>query len=512
MRVRPAALGMIAAAGSLLGAAVLSGGGSTDGSLPWIGAGALLVVVLLGTGGLVGLWPMPKLSSEGAAAVAFLTLLVAWTGLSILWSFAPDLSWGYLNRGITYLTLLAVGIFLGALVRRAPTVLAALIALAVAAALVWALAGKIDPSLFEDGARRARLRDPVGIWNLLAGLLAFGVPLTLWLAGRRFPVLVRALAVGFLFLLVPALALTLSRSGILAAILAGLLWLALARDRLDTLVALAISVPAGIGLAGWALDRPGLVDEGQSFAQRAADGRQFGIYLALGFAAAVIIAGTLALLERAWPPTAERRRQLTLAAVGVAVLVVVLLAIAFVVRVGDPAGWIDTKLEELTSEELVTNEASRLSSVSLNNRLDWWEEAIDAFRGEPVLEPHNLPLQFLAETGVIGGVLLVAAALFALLAAGRAVRRLDEADRLAGLALFVILVVYLAHSVVEVDWDFIAVSAPAFLGLGVLLGSGPSQTLEYRRAGWVVPTLAVALLAAASLVVPAVAERQVTRS
>lgn len=226
----------------------------------------------------------------------------------------------------------------------------------------------------------------------------------------------------------------------------------------------------------------------------------------------MIIAGTLALLERAWPPTAERRRQLTLAAVGVAVLVVVLLAIAFVVRVGDPAGWIDTKLEELTSEELVTNEASRLSSVSLNNRLDWWEEAIDAFRGEPVLEPHNLPLQFLAETGVIGGVLLVAAALFALLAAGRAVRRLDEADRLAGLALFVILVVYLAHSVVEVDWDFIAVSAPAFLGLGVLLGSWPSQTLEYRRAGWVVPTLAVALLAAASLVVPAVAERQVTRS
>ena len=174
------------------------------------------MVVLLGTGGLVGLWPMPKLSSEGAAAVAFLTLLVAWTGLSILWSFAPDLSWGYLNRGITYLTLLAVGIFLGALVRRAPTVLAALIALAVAAALVWALAGKIDPSLFEDGARRARLRDPVGIWNLLAGLLAFGVPLTVWLAGRRFPVLVRALAVGFLFLLVPALALTLSRSGILA--------------------------------------------------------------------------------------------------------------------------------------------------------------------------------------------------------------------------------------------------------------------------------------------------------
>ena len=51
----------------------------------------------------------------------------------------------------------------------------------VAAALAWALLGVAVPSLFEDGDRIARLREPVGYWNALALLADGGLALGLWL-------------------------------------------------------------------------------------------------------------------------------------------------------------------------------------------------------------------------------------------------------------------------------------------------------------------------------------------
>ena len=51
--------------------------------------------------------------------------------------------------------------------------------------LAWALLGKVVPSLFTDGARVARLRNPVGYWNSLALVAATAVPFGLWAAGSR---------------------------------------------------------------------------------------------------------------------------------------------------------------------------------------------------------------------------------------------------------------------------------------------------------------------------------------
>src|SRR5436190_1700696 len=77
------------------------------------------------------------------------------------------------------------------------------------------------------------------------------------------------------------------------------------------------------------------------------------------------------------------------------------------------------------------------------------------------LEPHDLPIQFLSETGAVGLVLF----LVAMLALARGARRPTDPELALGLA----LPAYLLHGLVDIDWDFAAVSAPVFLVAGSLV-------------------------------------------
>jgi hypothetical protein len=74
------------------------------------------------------------------------------------------------------------------------------------------------------------------------------------------------------------------------------------------------------------------------------------------------------------------------------------------------------------------------------------------------IEPHNLPVQVLAELGLVGFVLLVLACV--VLLRGSLRRSGHE------LALALLLPAFLVHSLVDVDWDFVAVAAPAFVAAG----------------------------------------------
>src|SRR2546427_195826 len=79
----------------------------------------------------------------------------------------------------------------------------------------WAVLGKVFPSLFPDGARVARLRNPVGYWNALALVCALALPVGLWIATRRsWRRDLRAAGVVLLYLASIALVLTFSRAGI----------------------------------------------------------------------------------------------------------------------------------------------------------------------------------------------------------------------------------------------------------------------------------------------------------
>ncbi len=522
-----------AAAGCLLGASVLAGGGAGDGSIVWIGGGALCLVAVLTGLALAGVVPLPRLSRLGLASLALLLGLVGWIGVSVAWSFAPDLTWSYFNRGLAYAGLLGVGLFFGLLVPRAPTIFAGALTLLVAAVAVWALAGKIDPSLFEDGFRRARLREPIGLWNGLGLALVFGVPLTLWLTSRgRLPV-IRALAAGLLFLLVPALLMTLSRAGIVAAALVAVAWLVLAPPRLETLIALAVAVPIGLGVGAWAINQPGIAEERQELAVRAADGRQLGFVLLGGFLFVVGVAYALARLERWRPPSEEWRRQATSTIGWAAALIAIVAIVVGIARVGDPIDYVGERFREFSNPELLSNEAERLTSTSSNARWRWWQEAAESFQDHPVAgtgagsfpvvhriyrddaltvrQPHNIALQFLGELGIIGFALAVGAAITGLVAASRAVACLPDAERRAALAILLVLCVYAVHAFVEVDWDFIALTGPVFLGLGLLLGRGPMWWPEARPLAALVPVVLLALCLI-SLILPPLADRNLDRS
>lgn len=524
----------------VLALAVLAGGGSSYDNLFPIGTAAIALALAGAFAVLAGLLPRPDVGVAGLVCFGALVALCVWTGVSISWSIAPDLSWEALNRSLVYLAFLGLGALAGAATRRPAATVAGGVGIVVAAALVWALLAKVFPGLDEDGGRIARLRAPVDFWNALAIVLVLGLPIALWLASDRTRArAARAGAAVYLYGLVVALLLTYSRGGILAGALAVGAWLAFARGRLESIGALVVSLPVAVGVFAFALRLPGVVDDGQAFDTRVADGRAFGLALLLGALVVAALAWGALTLEARRPIEEHERAALARAARLVALLVAAAAIVVLGVRAQAVGDWIERQADEFANPptELVTQGSERLTSVSSNNRWTWWKEAWTAFETEPVLgtgaasfatvhqilrqdgltvtEPHSVPLQFLSETGVVGGVLACAAGLAALVGCAAAVRRADAGERrrpsperAPALALAVGVLAYAAHSLVDFDWSFLAATAPVLVATGALLASGRDPV---RRRGSLVPGALGLLLAAAvvvSLAAPWLADRK----
>src|SRR6266540_183217 len=173
--------------------------------------------------------------------------------------------------------------------------------------------------------------------------------------------------------------------------------------------------------------------------------------------------------------------------------------------------------------------AGRLSCASTDARLDWWRQSLDMFRDRPLegsgaasfelahrinrahfvrptSEPHNLALQLLGETGVVGFALFLAAVVLAALAMRR---RLHEDT--AAVAFAVCALAYLLHVLIDIDYDYVAVSAPLFVLLGALLAR-PGTTIARREPIWAGGALVLAAAAVLSLAAPVVAQHKVDRA
>ena len=520
----------------LLGSAVLvafalfAGDGSSYGSLVWIGALALLAAGVLLALSLWGTLPWPRLDRAGLTCVVLLAALIVWTGLSVLWSVTPDRSWEYANRGLVYFAFLAIGLILGAADRRAVQAAAFGLAALLAAVMVWALAGKVIPSLFPDGARIARLRQPIGYWNGLALLAAMALPLGLWLAVRReHHRILRAAAVVLLFLSAVTLLLTYSRGGVVVALVTVATYIALTPPRVEAIAALVISMPPAIALAFWAFSEPGLVENLQPYDDRVRAGAIFGVLLVLAAALVGAAAYFVTGREERWRP--RFRWSLSgprLAGGAAAALAVVVLAASG----GHPVGWARDGFREFTNPASGAGSGpGRLGNVSSNSRWTWWKEAWTMFEDEPVggtgaasfaiarrpirtnttvaTEPHNLALQFLGETGIVGFVLFGGAVVAAGLGVIGAIRRLDEPNAAAATALSVALLAYLLHALIDYDWDFVALTAPTLLLLGILLAAGRATRLRFRAPVWAAGAILFAAAAVFSLTVPWLAARDV---
>src|SRR5205823_14579111 len=125
----------------------------------------------------------------------------------------------------------------------------------------------------------ARLRAPIGYWNALALVGDAAIALGLWIARPGHPARVRVAGAVLIYAAVVAILLAYSRAGVLVAIVLVAGWLLFERDRLEALAAVALGSGVAALVAGWAVTRPGIGDDGQAYSTRVRDGAIFGVVL-----------------------------------------------------------------------------------------------------------------------------------------------------------------------------------------------------------------------------------------
>jgi hypothetical protein len=500
----PALLG---AAALVVGGALLRGGGSRPGPLFWIGSAAVLAAACAATAVLVGALPRPALGRWGWALLASFAALAVWAGLSVVWSIEPDRTWDSFNRAVAYFSVLVLGVIAGAAVRRAPRVAVSLLAVLFALTLGWALLTVVAPSVGPDVERSARLRDPVEYWNALALVAAMALPVWLWLR--------RPLGAVACFGTVVALVLTTSRGGLLVAIVAVAGWLLAVRPRREAAWLLLLSVPPALAVGGWALTTA-VAEAGTSGDTRAG--------ILLGVVLAVVGLGVFAVARRPPPPWASR------AAAAVALAgIVVAVAIAGP-RLGD--AWNEFRNPPAVQ---VTNDPSRLATLSSNHRWTWWTQAWTIFGDNPVggtgagtyalarqpirqdtlgpIDPHDLGLKALSDTGAVGFLLMLGAVLAGAAVAVGAVRRTRGQERAAVAALAAGAAAWLAHALVDMPWEYVAATMPMLFGLGVLVTAGrPGRAREPSSWSAAAVPLALGVAVVGSLAFPWLAERELNSS
>ena len=307
----------------------------------------------------------------------------------------------------SYLAFAVVGAYVGGRSGELALGLAALLG----AVCVWALTLKVVPGLYDDYGRVARLRAPIGYWNALALLGAIALPLGLWLAGRR-----RSAGTLLVYGWMVAIALTYSRGGVAVAVIVVLAWILLSGAWIAGSTALvAAGIPAAVVIIA-ALSLEGVTSDAQSHSTRVHDGLIFGAALVAG----AVVAALLARL-----PLPESTRALRVSAFA---LVAVIAAIALAVGAAHAHTWWNQFTSPAAAE--VSNSQSRFVEAGSNHRWEWWQQGWNAFEDHPLAgtgagsfgftnlryrttsldsttEPHNLPVQFLTETGAVGAVLFV---------------------------------------------------------------------------------------------------------
>ena len=451
----------------------------------------------------IATWP-GRLLIAGAAGTAL------WCAISIGWASGPDLAWIEANHALLGLAALLTGIGFASRARgrlRSPAGAAALVAIGSAVPTVWGLATKVFPDL-PGSTSAARLSGTLGLPNVFALLVVVAIPGAVWLGSHagtgNVPRWADGAAAAGTSLSLCALALSYSRSGMVALAVALSVTLAWGACRARMGSILVAAVAGAVPATAYALRAGSLTTDGLPVADRRAAGIILGLLLLAGAVGAGLLPRWLVGRSARWSPTRVRdvsRAVAGILAAGVGVAVVAVLM----------GGQSDTS---------IGNDPSRFTSLSTNNRIAWWSEALRGFRDAPlvgngagsfrithlrenalqgVLEPHQLTLQTASELGAVGVALLVVGVIGVVLGAVAAVRRRGAADVVPAIA---VLGAIAAHSQLDVSW-----SAPAViivgLGLaGTLVGSALPPAVRRRPSAALaagVPLLAALAVASAAL-------------
>ena len=455
------------------------------------------------------------------AAVGALFAYAMWTLLSVSWADAPGRAVEGAGRTLLYAALFAVPVltlptrrsaaFAAGLVTAGAGIVVAATAVACAVhGADWFLAGRLD--------------DPVGYRNGTAALFALAFwPLLAAAARRATHPLLRA---GCFSLAVTALALaflTQSRGVLIGFTCGAVVALALGPDRLRR-AWLTLAAVAAIAIASEPLLAPydAFVAAGTGTDPEAVDEAVAALLVVAGagFAGMLLVAlfdGGLRMSERHM----RQARSLAAGALAVVALGAVVVGIAVV---GDPIAFGDDKAREFRQLDAAAPGESRLGSTG-GQRYDLWRIALDEFRSAPLVgvgeasypagyyrdretdrnlsTPHSLPLGVLAETGLVGALLLLGALAAAAVAIGSGWRRAGPEERRWASALAAAGAVVIGQA--AVDWLWLI---PGLMGLALVCVAIAVAIVSLPRAGDPAPrprhrawTAARAVPAAAALLV-----------
>jgi hypothetical protein len=494
-----------------------SGGGYFPVEYLTLGIAALVLgaVVLL-------LRPAPSGPSR-RAVVALLALAgyAGWLGASAAWSPAPSTATADFQRNLSYAAVLALGVIVVGSGRGARglahAVWVALTGNAVAGVLSRLLPGlELTPQI-DPAFQFYRLSWPVTYWNAQGTVAAMAVVLGLGIAcDRRSGAVLRAVAAATTPLLLLGLLFTVSRGSVASLVVGVVALIALSRRPLQALaVTAACAGPSAIAVA-LAVSEPSIVDDPTALPALADTGPRLLLEAAaLSVLAGALAAGAFAVLRGVEHRRRERRQHRTprrqhpawvpTAAVagGVLALLVLLLAAG---RIDDSVSGETTSLRGFIDEQRTTfldpqsqsaAGIERLGSVG-GSRSDLYRVALDQFDGapgigagggafagrwlrdretaQPVQNAHSLPLETLAETGLVGAALLSALLGAALWGATLARRRAGALPRSMAAGVSAAIATFFASCAIDWTWQMGTLTAATLLLAATLLTDGRSAT------------------------------------
>jgi hypothetical protein len=465
-------------------------------------------------------------------ALALLAAFVVWNFLSIGWADDQGTAWDGANRCLLYLTVFCVFVIPPWRPRAAAAVLG-LYALGIGVIGVVVLlkaAGSADPLLHYFVA--GRFAQPTGYQNANAALFTGAMFVGIFIASRReTPWPLRGVALALAGILFHLALMPQSRGWSIAAPIALLAYLVLVPGLTRSLITL---LPLGAVLALTA--SPVLhvfeVSDDASAIGPALDDARTSIFVAA--AVLFVIGAVIGLIDSRLQIPERTGRIGNRVVLGLAGVVAVAGVIAGLAVIGNPVSWAGDRWSDFKGGhfEYQTGGSARFGQSLGSNRYDFWRVAADEFTSAPIAGvgsdnfaedyvrdrksgeepkyPHNVPLGVLAETGLIGGLLLAGFLVASLTAVGRVrLRGRDDLARgVAGISA-VVFAYWFVHSTGDWFWAFPALTAPVFawLGMGARLEADPVPDPEPRwarrtRPALIAATVVVSLFAAVSLALP----------
>jgi hypothetical protein len=414
--------------------------------------------------------PLPR-GRAGRVALAGLVLLTAWSALSVTW--APLA--GPAIQSVVRLLLYTGALLLAVGALSSPRTIRAVepaLAAGITVVIGYGLAGRLLPGMIELARSRGaggRLEQPITYWNAEGALAAMGLVLCARLAGDPSrPRWMRAAAAAAAAPLGAGVYLSYSRGAIAAAVV-GLVVLVAAAPTRAQLRAAAVALAVAVLAAAASAACPGVASlEG---GERTRDGA-IALALLIGIAA---VAGLFTMRSRL--PEGALRRSRRLGRVGAVVLAAA--------AIGLVAGGLG---ERPTDAQLAAGATAGRLTTTTSYRYEYWRVALRELRREPlrglgaggfrvawlkqrpvaeaVRDTHSIELEMAAELGLVGLLAFVAMVGGAVVAGRDALRR--EPEVVAGMC--AATVAWVLHASIDWDWQLPAVSLPAVILAGVMIG------------------------------------------